>query len=148
MELTRNAVSDPDARRPPRACVLVVDDDPGIRGFLEVTLRAEGYDVDIASDGRAALDCIGARRPDVVLLDLAMPVMNGWQVHDHLRDEGIDVPVVYMTAGYSARAEAEAHQADGYLEKPFNVDDLLRIVARLTPVDEGGSRQSGTGAAG
>lgn len=130
----RDAVRNADARPPARAFVLVVDDDPGIRGFLEMTLRAEGYGVDVAVNGRAALDRITARRPDVVLLDLAMPEMNGWQVHDYLRDEGLAIPVVYMTAGYSARAEAEAHHADGYLEKPFNVDDLLRIVARLVPL--------------
>ena len=101
------------------AHVLIVDDDPGIRGFIQMTLQAEGYSVATAANGREALERIAAQRPHVILLDLAMPVMNGWQLHDRLRQLGLSIPVVFMTAGFSARAEAEARRVAGYLAKPF-----------------------------
>lgn len=113
------------------AHVLVVDDDPGIRGFILMTLRAEGYSVTAAANGHQALECVADRMPDVVLLDLSMPLMNGWQFQQCLRDLSIDVPLVFMTAGYSARTEAERHGAAGYLAKPFEVEDLLDTVARF-----------------
>jgi len=110
--------------------VLIVDDDPGIRGFISMALRAEGYTIAIATNGSEGLDQVAVRRPDVVLLDLSMPVMNGWQFQHELKMRGHDIPIVFMTAGYSARAEAERHGAAGYLAKPFEVEDLLAIVSR------------------
>lgn len=114
--------------------VLVVDDDPGIRGFVMTVLRAEGYEVVSAVNGHMALECAGLHRPDLVLLDLSMPVMNGWEFHAAFRLLYPDVPVVYMTAGYSARVEAEQHGAAGYLAKPFEVEHLLAIAGRLAPM--------------
>lgn len=114
------------------ARVLVVDDDRGIRGFIEMMLRAEGYDVTTATNGQEGLSRVAEQRPDVVLLDLSMPVMTGWEFHQRLRERAPGVPVVYMTAGYSARVEAEQHGADGYLSKPFEVEDLLARVAQFT----------------
>lgn len=125
-------VSEPARHEKSTAHVLVVDDDPGIRGFIQMTLRAEGYDVATAVNGAQALERVKDQRPDVVLLDLSMPVMNGWELHARLREIVPDVPVIYMTAGFSARTEAERHRANGYLAKPFEVDDLLRCIARFT----------------
>lgn len=111
--------------------VLIVDDDPGIRGFIHATLRTEGYSVAVAANGRQALERIAEQRPDVILVDLSMPVMNGWQLNDHLRAHDAGIPVVFMTAGFSAQAEAESHGAAASLSKPFDVDSLLHVVARF-----------------
>ncbi len=115
------------------ARVLVVDDDPAIRRAVGMMLEDEGYDVATAANGREALDQIAESAPSVVLLDLQMPEMDGWQLQRRLRELHLDVPVVFMTAGYRARAEAERHQAAGYLAKPFDMDDLLSTVARFVP---------------
>ena len=113
------------------AQVLVVDDDASIRSMVQLMLSSEGYRVASAIDGQDALEQIVARRPDVVLLDLQMPVMSGWELLEALRERHIDVPVVVMTAAYRARAEAERHGAAGHLAKPFDIDDLLDVVARF-----------------
>jgi len=109
--------------------VLVADDDAGIRAFLTAALESAGYHVTEAVNGAQALRAIGERCPDLLLLDLAMPVMDGWQVQAHLRQGGWSLPVVFMSAGYDAREEARRHHADGYLNKPFDMDDLLNTVA-------------------
>lgn len=108
--------------------ILVVDDDAQVRGFVAGLLRAAGYDVVTAADGAEALTCIARQRPDVVLLDLAMPVMDGWQVLRTLRVQRVNVPLVFMSAGHNARLEAERHGADGYLGKPFTRAELIAAV--------------------
>ena len=113
--------------------VLVVDDDPEIRAAIRMTLELEGYNVVTAGDGRQALDRIAERLPDIVLLDLAMPVMTGWEFHQHLRECGLSIPLVYMTAAFHAHLEAHTHQAAGYLAKPFAMDHLLEFVERYAP---------------
>jgi CheY-like chemotaxis protein len=123
----------PDAPRR-TARVLVVDDDAAIRTAVTMLLEDEGYQVLTAANGREALAHVvdGAERPDVILLDLQMPIMSGWDVLAHLRAAHVEIPVVFMTAGYRARAEAARHGADGFLAKPFAIDDVLALVARLT----------------
>lgn len=111
--------------------MLVVDDDAAVRGFVAMVLRAAGYRVLTAAHGGEALECIARQQPDLVLLDLAMPVMDGWHVQQTLRAQGVHVPLVFMSAGYNARLEAERHGADGYLEKPFTSADLVAVVARF-----------------
>ena len=113
--------------------VLVVDDDPEIQAAIQMTLELEGYNVATAGDGRQALDRIAERLPDIVLLDLAMPVMTGWELHQHLRERGLDIPLVYMTAALCAPIEARTHHAAGYLAKPFAMDHLLEFVERYAP---------------
>lgn len=111
--------------------ILVVDDDTDIRQTIRDILELEGYSIATAADGREALERIADRRPVLVLLDLQMPVMSGWEVLSQLRAEGSGLPVVFMSAGYRARTEAERHNADAHLGKPFEMDELLRIVARF-----------------
>ena len=111
--------------------VLVVDDDPFIRGFIQATLRAEGYAVATAPNGEEALEHVACHPPAVVLLDLSMPVMNGWQFQQRLREQGTPIPLVFMSAGYHAQEEAERHGAAGHLAKPFELDDLLQVVRRF-----------------
>ena len=69
--------------------------------------------------------------PALILLDLNMPVMSGWELHEELRSRQISVPVVYMTAAQRARSEAESHGAQGYLAKPFDLTDVLDAIERV-----------------
>jgi CheY-like chemotaxis protein len=111
--------------------ILIVDDDPGIRQVLERVLEDEGFAVECATNGCQALDRIAAHPPDVVLLDLQMPVMSGWSVLRQLRRSSRRVPVVLMTAGYRAAGEAEQNDVAGYLAKPFdNLDQIVQAVER------------------
>jgi CheY-like chemotaxis protein len=112
------------------AQILVVDDDPDIRSVVEAILSGEGYRVTTAANGRLAWEAISQQQPNVVLLDLQMPVMTGWELLDLLREQGMQVPIVVMTAGYRAKAEAERHGAAGHLAKPFDLDELLATVER------------------
>ena len=119
------------------AHILVVDDDAAIRQTICDILESEGYSVAVAGDGRDALARIAEQQPSLVLLDLQMPVMTGWDVLTQLRQQGANVPVVFMTAGYRAKTEAERHNAEGHLGKPFEMDDLLRLVARFASAAQG-----------
>jgi CheY-like chemotaxis protein len=111
--------------------ILIVDDDDAIREVVALILRDEGYRVATAPDGAQALALIAQAPPSLVLLDLHLPVMSGWELQAHLRDTAPAIPVVFMTAGAQAREEARRHAAAGYLGKPFDLTDLLRIVARF-----------------
>lgn len=113
--------------------VLIVDDDPEIRECIQRILEEEGYDVRTAENGQRALDRIEEQRPDVVLLDLNMPVMSGWQLQQRLREQELRIPLIFMTAATNARAEAERHHADGFLPKPFELNHLVQTVARFAP---------------
>src|SRR3712207_3813658 len=108
-----------------RSHVLVVDDDDAIREVVQEILEGEGYRVSTAADGREALDRIAQVSPALVLLDMRMPVLSGWDVARELRDRRVDVPVVVMTAAQDARAWAREISAAGYLAKPFDIGDLL-----------------------
>jgi two-component system chemotaxis response regulator CheY len=111
----------------------VVDDDPDIRSVVEAILHGEGYRVTTAANGRQAWERIKEQQPDVVLLDLQMPVMTGWELVNLLRSEHVEIPVIFMTAGYRAKAEAERYRVAGHLAKPFDLDDLLAIVEQCIP---------------
>jgi CheY-like chemotaxis protein len=111
--------------------ILVVDDDPDIRTFVHMILEEEGYAVQGAGDGREALARVQQQRPSLILLDLNMPVMSGWELHEELRTHQVGVPVVYMSAAQRACGEAEQHGAQGYLAKPFGLGELLNTVERF-----------------
>jgi len=117
-----------------RSTVMIVDDDTDIRSFLAVFLESRGYDVMTAEDGAVALDQLRDRRPDAILLDVTMPVLDGWAVLDRMKaaDEGIgatagDVPVVMVTALGTVpdRVRGGIGGALHYLTKPFELDELL-----------------------
>jgi CheY-like chemotaxis protein len=110
--------------------ILVVDDDPGVRDVVTLVLGDEGFPVATAADGRQALASIAAERPDLVLLDLNMPEMTGWEVLSQLQAERAGIPVVLLTAEQGGQAEAQRCHADGYLGKPFDIADLLTVVER------------------
>ena len=111
--------------------VLVVDDDTSILDTVTAILSGEGYEVESASTGQEALDAVARRRPLVILLDMRMPVMDGWAVARALRGQGIDVPIIVMTAAESAKRWADEVGAEGYLSKPFGLDGLLAAVERF-----------------
>ena len=111
--------------------VLVVDDDTSILDTVSSILSGEGYDVVSASSGQEALDAVARKRPLLILLDMRMPVMDGWAVARALRGQGITVPIVVMTAAESAQRWADEVGAEGYLAKPFGLDELLTTVERF-----------------
>ncbi len=122
-------------RQDPRAegsrdVVLVVDDDTSILDTVSAILAGEGYDVVSAASGQEALDAMSREQPVVILLDMRMPVMDGWAVARALRAQGSTVPIVVMTAAESAQRWADEVGAEGYLAKPFGLDDLLSTVER------------------
>jgi DNA-binding response OmpR family regulator len=113
--------------------VLVVDDDAGIREMVTLALTDAGYAVATAADGQAALALVGQFRPDVILLDMRMPVMDGWAFAQAYRAQADpQVPIIVCTAARDAAASAAQIAAAAYLAKPFNVEDLLACVARYT----------------
>ncbi len=114
--------------------VLVVDDDPPLARMLQRTLAAEGYGVTVASDGGAALAAAERAAPDVIVLDLAMPVMGGLAVCRRLREKGLLTPILMLTArdAVSDRVAGLEAGADDYLVKPFAVQELIARIRALT----------------
>src|SRR5262245_29964313 len=112
------------------ADILVVDDDPDIRTFVTAALTYDGYRVREARDGQDALDRITDRRPDLLVLDLNMPGVTGWDVIERLQAARMPLPTVIMTAAYRARDEAARYGAAGYLGKPFDLETLFATVER------------------
>jgi two-component system, chemotaxis family, chemotaxis protein CheY len=113
------------------ARVLVVEDDDTIRDFVTIALQSVGYDVGSARHGAAALDLLQDDEPNLILLDMRMPVMDGWQFSRLYREApGPHAPIVVFTAAQDARETAEEVQADGFLAKPFHLADLLAVVGQ------------------
>src|ERR1700687_2178179 len=132
MEPPSTAASRPNARGDANhGTVLVVDDDTSILDTVASILSGEGYDVVSAATGQEALDAVARTQPLLILLDMRMPVMDGWAVARALRAQGISVPIVVMTAAESAKRWADEVGAEGYLAKPFGLDELLTIVERF-----------------
>ncbi len=111
--------------------ILVVDDDPLLRGSIAMVLEDEGYTVELASDGRKALESVAANRPDVILLDVMMPNMSGTQVLKELQDDSrtADIPVLIMTAINGMAGGRILNGPNEVVEKPFDVHDLLNKIA-------------------
>ena len=122
--------------------VLVVDDDPGICQSLERALHREGYDVCIANDGEAGLQAVDDTRPDVIILDVSMPVVDGLSAARRLRADGNRTPILVLTARHSLgdRVAGLDAGADDYLVKPFALEELLArlraLLRRSAPADD------------
>jgi len=114
--------------------VLVVDDDPPLRRMLERTLRAEGFDVTLAADGAAALVAVERSAPDVIVLDVAMPALDGLAVCRRLRGKGLPTPILILTARDAVpdRVAGLEAGADDYLVKPFAMQELIARLRALT----------------
>jgi CheY-like chemotaxis protein len=112
--------------------ILVVDDDPAIRELIEQALGDEGYAVLTAEHGAAALQIVASTTPAVILLDMRMPVMDGWTFARQYRAAYQPAaPIVVCTAARDAGERAAQIGADGTLPKPFKLDDLLDTVERF-----------------
>lgn len=113
--------------------VLVVDDDALIRDTLATALGDEGYSVRVASDGRAALDTLDGWRPDVIVLDLMMPVMDGsaFRAAQRTSRDVAHIPVIVLSAAHEVHARAAGLDAAAVFPKPFDLTELLNVVERL-----------------
>lgn len=108
--------------------VLIVDDEPDIRATVSEMLEIEGYDVDEAANGADALLAIERRLPDLILLDMRMPVLDGWGFAAELQRREVQIPIVVMTAARDAARWATEIAASAALPKPFGFEDLIQTV--------------------
>ena len=124
--------------------VLVIDDEAPIRLLCRVNLEAEGIEVVEAADGRSGLDLARAEHPDVVLLDVMMPGLDGWRVAEELLedDETRGIPIIFLTARAEFRDRARGLDIGGvdYVTKPFNPLELAPLVRDLLDRIERGER--------
>jgi len=111
--------------------ILVVDDDALIRDTLATALGDEGYAVRVAPDGRAALSSIGNWRPDLIVLDLMMPVMNGVEFRAAQRSavDTAQIPVIVLSAAHEVQSRAASLEPAAVFTKPFDLGDLLEAIA-------------------
>ncbi len=117
----------------PERPILVVDDDPTILATVSEVLDMEGFAVVTATNGAEALAAVDQRRPSLVLLDMRMPVLDGWGFMRAVRERGLTLTVVVMTAAADARRWGREIGAQAVLAKPFDIDELVRAVHRLRP---------------
>ena len=112
--------------------VLIVEDDSALRELLAMILEGEGLAVETASNGREALEMLTAHPPSVILLDMRMPVMDGWQFCREMdRRGGRRPPIVVVTAASDPATRAKEVHADAWLAKPFDRDVLLTVIHRM-----------------
>jgi CheY-like chemotaxis protein len=113
--------------------VLVVDDEPALRAVLVGALEDEGYTVRSAANGKLALDLLGRWQPDLILLDLMMPELDGWDLRARLlaNESWSHIPVVVLSAAPDRRGGVERLRAAAVFPKPFELDSLLDTVAAL-----------------
>ncbi len=130
-----------EARGPDEKEVLEIEDDQDLRELVELLLSSAGYRVVSARDGREAMELVARHMPSVILLDMRMPRMNGWQFsrafHDAYRAAA---PIVVVTAARDARQSAQEVGAEAFIGKPFNLDEVLEAVeqARRAGLSSGG----------
>jgi DNA-binding response OmpR family regulator len=127
------------------ARVLVVDDEAPIRLLCRVNLEAEGMEVLEAGDGPSGLEAARRERPDVVLLDVMMPGLDGWRVAEELLEdpETSSIPIVFLTARAELRDRARGIDLGGldYVTKPFNPVELAPLIREVIARVEGGERE-------
>ena len=127
--------------------VLVVDDEANIVELLTVSLKFQGFDVRSANSGTDALRVAREFRPDAYILDVMMPGMDGYELLQKLRSEGLEGPVLYLTAkdGVESRIHGLTIGADDYITKPFSLEEVitrLRVVLRRGNVQEDANEES------
>jgi len=127
----------------PEARLLVVEDEPNIRELLSTSLRFAGFEVHVAGDGASALRLAESERPDLLVLDVMLPDMDGFSVTRRLRDQGRQVPVVFLTArdGTEDKVTGLTVGGDDYVTKPFSIEELVAriraLLRRTESVSEG-----------
>ena len=127
------------------ARVLIVDDEAPIRLLCRVNLEAEGMDVLEAADGPSGLETARSERPDVILLDVMMPGLDGWRVAEELVEDAdtSSIPIIFLTARAELRDRARGLDLGGldYVTKPFNPVELAPLIRDLIARVEGGERE-------
>jgi DNA-binding response OmpR family regulator len=118
------------------ATILIVDDDPNIRELISVNLQSAGYSVITASNGNDAMEKINAQVPELIILDIMMPEIDGWELCKWIRDDPRmeSVKILMLTAKGTDRDKLigrEIFKADEYMTKPFEIDLLQQTVSRL-----------------
>jgi two-component system phosphate regulon response regulator PhoB len=124
-------VADVDKKR-----ILVIDDDLPLRGMLAIALRQAGFQAVLASDGDEGHRALTIHRPDVILLDLAMPGVNGWDFLQRLKETGYlgTVPIIVLSAHLHVEPQAILQLGvSAILPKPFNLPDLIDLIEHLSP---------------
>lgn len=112
--------------------MLVVDDDPDILEALSEILEAEGFEIRRARNGKEALERLSPEPPQLILLDLMMPVMDGWEFAQRMKQlpDVAHIPIIVLSADRNVSNKATGIGAVGYLAKPFELNDLLDMVRR------------------
>ncbi len=123
--------------------IFVVDDDASIRELLEINLKYRGYEVSTAANGKEALRILKNDIPDLVILDVMMPEMDGWELCKILRDDHQfnNTKIIMLTAKGQDKDRMigkEILKADEYITKPFDMDDLIRVIRAMTGETETG----------
>jgi DNA-binding response OmpR family regulator len=115
--------------------ILICDDDPVILRLLQVNLELEGYEVLLASDGENALEVANAENPDLVILDIMMPKLDGYQTCSKLKENSAtkDIPVIFLSAKaqQSDIDRGKEYGVEDYLTKPFDPNELIEVVERV-----------------
>src|SRR5262245_9874437 len=111
--------------------ILIIDDDPAILATIAEILHDEGYSVRVAGNGLEGLVALEQQLPALILLDMRMPVLDGWGFVQALREQEVCVPFVVLTAAQDARRWAQEVGASGFLAKPFDLVELLAVVAQF-----------------
>ena len=131
--------------------ILVIDDDPGLLRLVEIALDAHGFEVQTATSGQAGIELVQAHSPDIIILDVMMPEMDGLEVCRKVREQS-PVPIIFLSArGHvQARIEGLLSGADDYMLKPFNVQELIVRIETLFwrmrhPVDNAHMRRFSNG---
>ena len=128
-----------NATREPLAHLLVVDDEPNIRELLSVSLRFSGFAVSTAADGRQALAAAAAHEPDLVVLDMLLPDMDGLQVADRLREQR-STPVLFLTARDAIEDKvAGLAVGEDYVTKPFSLEEVVARIQNVLRRSKGGA---------
>jgi two-component system OmpR family response regulator len=114
----------------PEATVLVVDDEEYIRDLVSSAMRIAGFDVRSAVDGHSALSAVTAHQPDLVILDVGLPGLDGFEVCRRLRDDGVGTPVIFLTArdANEDKMSGFTKGGDDYVTKPFSLEELVARV--------------------
>jgi two-component system, OmpR family, response regulator len=113
--------------------VLVVDDEPNIADVVAMALRYQGFEVETAGDGTAALMAVDRFRPELLVLDIMLPDIEGFEVADRLRGRGNDVPIIFLTARDASEDKLRGLTmgGDDYVTKPFSLEELVARIRNL-----------------
>jgi DNA-binding response OmpR family regulator len=123
------------------AHILVVEDDTALARLMEALLASAGHSVQTVGDGESALEVVRTHRPALLLLDLTIPKLNGWQVLEQLQATADPPPVVLFTGNHTASRRAQSAGVAAAILKPFDVDELLATVDRLLKEGTDGGEQ-------